>query len=132
MWHPHLHGIVLCTDQPDMFRLRRESEDITKDSYQVDVRPISGDPVESFVEVFKYALKFSDLTLSDNWEASLILQGRQLLVSFGLFRGVKIPHRLTDELLDDLPYVELFYRYFDGRYQRCQKVELCHLRVTEK
>ena len=41
--------------------LSREWHEITGDSFIVDVRPISqDDPVSGFIEVFKYAVKFSD------------------------------------------------------------------------
>lgn len=69
------------------------------------------------MEVFKYAVKFSDLTLEDNWHAAQILKGKRLLNSFGLFRGVEIPDSLLDEPLDELPYWDRFYRYFGGEYQ---------------
>jgi hypothetical protein len=44
------------------------------------------------------------------------LKGRRLQGSFGVFRGVKISNELTDELLDDLPYIELFYKYSKAGY----------------
>ena len=69
------------------------------------------------MEVFKYAVKFSDLTLEDNWHAAQILKGKRLLNSFGLFRGVEIPDSLLDEPLDELPYWDRFYRYLGGEYQ---------------
>jgi len=31
-----------------------------------------------------------------------------------LFRGVKIPESLTDEHIEDLPFVDLLYRYIAG------------------
>ena len=42
------------------------------------------------MEVFKYAVKFSDLSLDDNWHAAQLLKGKRLLNSFGLFRGVEV------------------------------------------
>lgn len=113
-WHPHVHAVWLCETSPDQQALRHEWEKITLDSFMVDVRPIVGDPAEGFVEVFKYALKFSDLSLPDNVEAWHTLRGRRLLASFGAFRGVEVPEDLTDEQLDNLPFVELFYRYLEG------------------
>jgi hypothetical protein len=83
----------------------------------VDCRPITGDPSEGFMEVFKYAVKFSDLTLEDNWHAAQTLKGKRLLNSFGLFRGVEIPDSLLDEPLDELPYWDRFYRYLGAEYQ---------------
>ncbi|MFS7183839.1 hypothetical protein AB6846_27570 [Serratia proteamaculans] len=116
-WHPHCHMIVLATSQPSQTDLSSEWHKITGDSMVVDCRPILGDPVEGFMEVFKYAVKFSDLTLADNWHAAQILKGKRLLNSFGLFRGVEIPDSLLDEPLDGLPYLDRFYRYLGDSYQ---------------
>ena len=116
-WHPHCHMIVLASSQPSQSDLSAEWLGITGDSMIVDCRPITGDPSEGFMEVFKYAVKFSDLTLEDNWHAAQILKGKRLLNSFGLFRGVEIPDSLLDEPLDELPYWDRFYRYLGGEYQ---------------
>ncbi len=53
---------------------------------------------------------------ADTWAAHLVLRGRRLVGSAGLFRGIEIPDALTDEPLDDLPYALLLYRYFRGGY----------------
>lgn len=116
-WHPHCHMIVLAASQPSQTDLSLEWHRITGDSMVVDVRPIVGDPSEGFMEVFKYAVKFSDLTLEDNWHAAQVLKGKRLLNSFGLFRGVEIPDSFLDEPLDELPYWDRFYRYLGGEYQ---------------
>ena len=116
-WHPHCHMIVLASSQPSQSDLSAEWLRITGDSMIVDCRPITGDPSEGFMEVFKYAVKFSDLTLEDNWHAAQVLKGKRLLNSFGLFRGVEIPDSLLDEPLDELPYWDRFYRYLGGEYQ---------------
>lgn len=116
-WHPHCHMIVLGASQIDQQALSAEWHAITGDSMVVDVRPIVGDPTEGFMEVFKYAVKFSDLSLEDNWQAARILKGKRLLNSFGLFRGVQVPESLLDEPLDGLPYFDRFYRFFGGHYQ---------------
>ena len=115
LWHPHLHMVAMSSQAPDAERLAREWQDITGDSFIVDVRPIDeADPAAGFLEVFKYALKFSDMEPSDTWEAFQVLRGRRLVGSAGLFRGIEIPEQLTDEPLDDLPFVELLYRYLAG------------------
>lgn len=116
-WHPHCHMIVLAASQPSQSDLSAEWHRITGDSMIVDVRPITGHPSEGFMEVFKYAVKFSDLSLEDNWHAAQVLKGKRLLNSFGLFRGVDIPDSLLDEPLDELPYWDRFYRYLGGEYQ---------------
>lgn len=127
-WHPHTHMLALCEEAPSQVQIRKEWECITGDSFIVDVTPfripLDGSPeqvssaeVQAFVEVFKYALKFSDLSLSDNWEAYTILKGQRLIGSLGLFRSVKVSEDLTDELeADELPYIDLLYRYFAGHY----------------
>jgi len=116
-WHPHCHMIALGVSQIDQQALSAEWHAITGDSMVVDVRPILGDPSEGFMEVFKYAVKFSDLSLQDNWQAAQVLKGKRLLNSFGLFRGVQVPESLLDEPLDSLPYWDRFYRFLGGEYR---------------
>ena len=118
-WHPHVHMIWLCNDKPNQALLSKEWESITVDSYIVDVRPLH-DPVEGFLEVCKYALKFSDLSLSDNYHAFEVMSKMRLIDSHGVLRGVKIPVNLLDEMLHSEPYVELFYRYMKGSYRMNQ------------
>ena len=118
-WHPHLHMVALAENQPDQQQLSREWHNITGDSYIVDVRPISQeDPASGFVEVFKYAVKFSDQPPADTVHAWLTLAGKRLLGSAGCFRGVEVPESLLDdpEGLEGLPFISLFYRYLTGSY----------------
>jgi hypothetical protein len=113
LWHPHAHAVWLHYDDIDQAQLRREWLEITGDSHIVDVTPFHNqdDVVGGFLEVFKYAVKFSDMPLADNWHGYEVLNGRRLVASFGLFRGVIVPESLTDEPLEALPYWEKFYRY---------------------
>lgn len=113
-WHPHMHMVWLCASAPDPAALSAEWHDWTGDSFIVDARPLH-DPVEGFLEVCKYALKFSDLDEADNWHAYEVMSGQRLIDSHGLMRGVDIPESLLDEPLDGLPFVDLLYRYFVGR-----------------
>lgn len=114
-WHVHIHMVWLCATSPDAFKLSKEWHAITGDSFIVDVRPIQGELVDGFCEVFKYALKFSDLSLEHNYEAYQVLKGQRLFDSFGNMKGVDIPESLLDEPLDDLPYIERFYKYIQGQ-----------------
>lgn len=116
LWHPHVHAVWLCETPPDQQALSDQWKAITGDSFIVDVRPFheGQDVVNGFLEVFKYAVKFSDLPLEDNWHGYQQLAGKRLIASFGLFRGVEVPEELTDEGLDDLPYVEMLYRFVYG------------------
>ena len=112
-WHPHAHMIWLCASEPDQKALSAEWLGWTGDSFIVDVRPLH-DPVEGFLEVCKYALKFSDLDEADNWHAYEVMSGQRLIDSHGLMRGVEVPESLLEEPLDDLPFVDLLYRYLVG------------------
>lgn len=115
-WHPHLHMIALAESIPDAGQLAVEWKNITGDSFVVDVRPISqDDPVSGFIEVFKYAVKFSEQPPADTWHCFQTLSGRRLIGSAGVFRGVEVPESLLDEDLAELPYVTYFYRYLAGR-----------------
>jgi hypothetical protein len=110
-WHPHAHNIWLCETKPDNVKLSADWLNITGDSFVIDVRPLHN-PVDGFIEVCKYALKFSDLSLEDNYHAFDVMGGMRLIDSHGLMRGVKVPENLLDASLDDLPYVELLYRFY--------------------
>lgn len=119
-WHPHVHMIWLCSEKPNQSLLSKEWQAITGDSYIVDVRPLH-DPVEGFLEVCKYALKFSDLSLSDNYHAFEVMSGMRLIDAHGILRGVVIPDSLLDEIIDSEPYMELFYRYLNGFYRQTSR-----------
>lgn len=114
IWHPHLHMIALAQSIPDAEKLSREWHHITGDSFIVDVRPISQeDPVSGFIEVFKYAVKFSDQEPADTVHAWETLRGKRLLASSGCFRGVVIPDDLMDDASDveGLPFMDMLYRF---------------------
>ena len=118
--HPHLHLIALAEVQPDQDELRAEWENITGDSFICDVRPIDqDDQVSGFMEVFKYAVKFSDQDEADTLHCWKLMKGVRLIGSSGCFLGVQVPEELTDEGLDldDLPYVELLATYHAGQYR---------------
>ena len=117
LWHPHLHMIALAESAPDAFELAKEWKNITGDSFIVHVTPIDQeDPISGFMEVFKYAVKFSDQPPADTVHAWLTLATKRLLGSSGCFRGVVVPESLLDdpEGLGGLPYITLFYRYLRG------------------
>lgn len=132
-WHPHVHAIWLSADpsmseQSATFRLRTEWQQITGDSFMCDIRPIKAetnmpddiDPhAGGFAEVFKYAMKPSELGADRLIEAYPNLAGKRLIGSFGLFRGVPDDGSLTDNLegLDELPYEEFLCRFVAGAYR---------------
>ena len=85
----HAHDLAMLRSS-DAFKLAREWKILTGDSFIVDVRPMYGE-IDGFLETFKYALKFSDLELSDNLHAYKTLKGKRLINSFGALRGSKSP-----------------------------------------
>lgn len=114
-WHPHVHAVWLCYTAPDPFKLSEEWRQLTGDSYIVDVRPIDmADPIGGFCEVFKYALKFSDLPDQERLTAYRTLKGKRLQDSFGELRGLDIEPSDADELLEELPYIERLYHFQRG------------------
>ena len=113
--HPHVHAVWLCREAPDPYKLSEEWDALTGDSYLVDVRQVNMlDPVKSFCEVFKYAVKFSDLPNNLRLEAFRNLQGKRLLDSFGDLRGLVVEVDDSDDILEDLPYIEIMYSYQRG------------------
>ena len=114
-WHPHVHILALCSPGQEIYQtaLAYEWHQCTDDSYIVDVSDID-DPINGFMEVFKYAVKFSDLTVEQNWHAFDALFGRRLIGSFGDFYGVKIPDKLEDDKLENQPYTDRFFNYIGG------------------
>ena len=132
IWHPHLHMIALAESMTieghgNLGRLSAEWLEITGDSHMVDVREIDElDPVSGFIEVFKYAVKFSDQEPADTVHAWETLKGKRLLASSGCFRGVVVPDELTDDSsdLDGLPFMDLLYRFMGGGYGLSHRTEV--------
>ena len=118
LWHPHPHMVWLCHEKPDAFKLSEEWEHWTGDSFIVDVTEFhdQNDIVSGFMEVFKYALKFSELELEDNWHAFETLSNKRLVDSFGCLRGVVVSDDFTDGVIDDLPFIEMLYEYTKNGY----------------
>jgi len=133
LWHPHAHAVWLCEREPlagfvdPLTRkgegLRAEWFAITGDSFEVDVRPI-GKLVDGALEVFKYALKFSSLSLPDNWHAYSVTKGMRLIASHGLLHGVKVPESMLDDELDG-EFVDYFFKYFNDAYMPCELLSEC-------
>lgn len=115
LWHPHVHMVWICEVAPDAVKLSHEWLALTGDSYIVDIRECYGDSlVDSFLEVFKYALKFSDMSFSDNWLAYQILKGKRLIDSFGCLKGVEVSESLLDDDIKNEPYILMLYRFLSN------------------
>lgn len=115
-WHPHVHAVWLTEkgNGIDAAKLSAEWRYITGDSFIVETHPLYGELVDAFAEVFKYAVKFGDLPLADNWHAFEILRSRRLIGCSGLLWGVEIPDDLADDPVDDPVFEELFFRFVRG------------------
>ena len=56
-----------------------------------------------------------DLSMENTFHAFLTLKGKRLTGSFGSMHGLKIEKAVPDEISkDDLPYLELLYRFVFG------------------
>lgn len=123
-WHPHIHMVAFLNDYIDVEQLSCEWLEITGDSFIVDVRlikPSEGktDLIAASLEVFKYALKFQDMTLEKNFEAFNQLRSRRLIGSFGKLFSLVLPDELLDDPLQNLPYIEMFYKYYSRSKKYC-------------
>jgi len=117
-WHVHQHIAVLHTEKIWHGLLAKQWYAITGDSNIIDITPFEhpDEPEKDFLEIFKYSLKFSEMSLENNLQAYNILSSRKLIFSAGLMWGVKVPESWMDEQLDPAlyPYIELLYKYYDG------------------
>ena len=124
-WHPHIHVVLAVPKGSKPVAYGKESalafqwQKLTGDSFIVHSTPIdTNDLVGGFCEVLKYALKFSGLSLPDNYHAHDTLKGKRLVQAGGCFYGLELPE--SDDLTDDPedgPYEVLFYRYTSTGYK---------------
>ena len=110
-WHPHANLLLLSEDRIFESKIKAEWKSITKDSKITYCQVKDDDDKTVFVEIFKYALKFSEMEFDDNFTAWDTLKGCHLMGSFGHFRGLDIEKEDTEVALKDEPYIELFYKY---------------------
>ncbi|QNN25052.1 protein rep [Planctomycetales bacterium ZRK34] len=134
-WHPHLHAVVLCEAPLDQERLQSEWRRITRDSFMVDVRdlyslgglrsmPDTADEAvmmslaDDLQEVVKYAVKFGDMTLRDNWLVERVVFGRRLRGSFGNFHGIPMDtDQCCDDVFEDRPYITRVAEWVGDSYE---------------
>lgn len=131
-WHPHAHMVWAMPKGSAPVRYGKGSQlasdwhAITGDSDIVHAEQIQADCesalVDAFCEVLKYAVKFSDLSLEDNFHAYANLRGQRLISSCGVWWGLDLPEdaKLEDDPLDG-PFIEHFYRY--GKHSRSYLLE---------
>lgn len=116
LWHPHIHMLAhkAGAENIDAEILKNEWEKITGDSHVINIQYCKND--DPFLEVFAYALKFSEMSNADRWYASQLLKGERLISSFGAFRGVDLSDDVTDDILTtEEPFVDLLFRWNSER-----------------
>jgi hypothetical protein len=117
-WHCHAHGVGLVSDMLNLDLIHREWKAISGASHRPDVRLLTSGRLllrsreafhkESFrallrkdlKEVFKYSVKFGDMTPEDIAEIFLVTRRRRLLFGWNGFNGCKVPEELTDQTQD--------------------------------
>lgn len=117
LWHPHIHMLALIPkhEKIDAHNLKNEWLNITGDSSVINIEYTKND--EPYLEVFAYALKFSELTNSDRWLAFNNLKGERLISSFGNLRGIQLPDNENDDFLDsDEPFIDTLFSWRGGQY----------------
>src|SRR5438128_1308964 len=82
-----LNLLLLSRGPLNPHALSAEWQTLTHDSYITYCQPRETDP-RTFIEIFKYALKFSDLSYPDTFHVYEVLSHRKLMGSFGAFRGL--------------------------------------------
>jgi hypothetical protein len=97
----------------DIQKLKEEWLNLTGDSSVINIEYADDG---AFLEVFAYALKFSEMSHPDRWFASQQLKGDRLISSFGSFRGVDLGDDVTDDILttEEL-FVDLLFRWNASR-----------------
>lgn len=126
-WHPHVHIFAFIDSYIDQRKLSNQWRVVTGDSFVVGITQIAKDQDSIFkgaCEVIKYALKFADFRLpDDSYDSDKIIdfymttRGRRLTGTLGDFRGIEFDDNdLVDDLYQDQPYIDMFYRYTQSGY----------------
>lgn len=114
-WHPHIHMLALISkaSKVDAAKLKQEWLDITGDSSVINIKYADE---AAYLEVFAYALKFSEMEHADRWFAYTTLKGEKLISSFGDLRGIQLPGSENDDLLDsDEPFFDVLFKWCSSR-----------------
>jgi len=115
LWHPHCHAVILTdpNNPLDAELLREEWAAFMSDSHMIDVRPIDTEnSISGFAEVFKYAVKFSDMGYKDRLDAYLVCRKQRLISAFGCLYGVDdvTPEDFVEPAIEG-DYIELLARW---------------------
>jgi len=127
-WHPHANLLLLSDSRILESEIKAEWKKITKDSKIAYCQVKDDDDKTVFVEIFKYAMKFSEMEFDDNFMVWDTLKGCNLMGTFGDFRGLEIKKEDTEIALKDEPYIELFYKY-QSEFQKYKLHRKNHIEV---
>ncbi len=116
LWHPHINLLALTEKPINYKKIQKEWNNYTGNQSNLHLTLLTQkDEYKHFLEIFKYALKFSDLEFEDNLTAILALKKKRLLGTFGQFRGLKLnekeefilnPITIKDYYFDGVEYIE--------------------------
>lgn len=124
LWHPHVN-LLLLVEKPSKNDIENGKWNLNYHKVRAEWNELTGgkgrniemrrkeeftDDKKIFAEIFKYAMKFSEMPFGDRYQAATALYRRNLSGSFGDFRGLDVDNDDSLELAD-LPYLELLYRY---------------------
>jgi len=114
-WHPHIHLQVLVNQLIDKYLMSQEWLRITGDSMIVYCEQARhpDNPMKDMKEALKYNLKFSTLTPALALKVYQTLKGRNMLITTGLFRGVKNASINREELIGQA-FLEIIYHYLNN------------------
>lgn len=121
LWHPHINLLLLVEKGGlDYDKVHDEWQKLTKQKKETQTRitlkDAFADDKKVFLEIFKYAMKFSEMNFEDRYATGTALYRRNLSGCFGDFRGLDVDNDNTLEP-EDLPYLLLLYRY-QARYRK--------------
>jgi hypothetical protein len=127
LWHIHFHAIVLSQPGLDPDEFKRAWSDVVGYWAQSDLRPLRSTQLlverpgedatkdalaKDLQEVFKYAVKCSDMVPEDNFEAFRQLKGRRLISAFGSLFGLKFADDdIADDGIENEPYRKLLFDF---------------------
>lgn len=118
-WHPHVNLLILTDDHLDYKTFQEEWAEITGDSKIIKITPKPHHDKKAFAEIFKYAMKFSDMEFQDTFTAWDTLLGKRLFGCFGDFWGLKVPK--DSDITDDMEFIAVFYSFRGGKYVNTTK-----------
>lgn len=117
-WHPHIHMLALLpkSSKVNIANLKNEWAEITGDSSVINIKYADDN---GYLEVFAYALKFSEMENIDRWDAFNLLRRERLISSFGELRGIELAEDDNDDLIETIePFEDVLYRWcLDRGYQ---------------